>query len=76
MKTKGVQEGRQTFHHDKNGQSEQSPQHENDRQENSSGIALALQTQRQNHVPQHLGEFCVKKLKVDSMFNITNFRKF
>lgn len=45
MKTKGVQKGGKTLHHDKNGQSEQGPQHENDSQEDSSGIALALKTQ-------------------------------
>lgn len=61
MKTKGVQESRQTFHHDKNGQSEQGPQHENNGQEDSSDIALALKTQRQDHVPEYLGELCVKK---------------
>lgn len=61
MKTKGVQEGRQTFHHDKNGQSEQGPQHENNGQEDSSDIALALKTQRQDHVPEYLRELCVKK---------------
>lgn len=52
MQTQSVQEGRQTFHHNQDGQGEQTPGTENEVQNNGTGIRGLFQTHGQDHVPQ------------------------
>ena len=57
VQTQGVQEGGQAFHHDQNGEGEDSPSSKYDVQHDwASGIG-ALETLGQHHVPQYFGQF-------------------
>lgn len=48
-----MQESRQTFHHNQNGQSEQTPGAEDEEENNCTRVGSLFKAHGQYHVPQH-----------------------
>lgn len=51
VQSQGVEESRESFHHDEDGEREQSPETERHIQLDGADVAVVLQTERQHHVP-------------------------
>lgn len=61
MQTQSMQESRQAFHQYENADGEDAPEWENGPQCNTAKPALLNESLFQDHVPQHLGQFCIWK---------------
>lgn len=61
VQTQCVQEGRQSFHHDQNGNGECRPRREYQIQKYGANEAFGLESLGEHHVPQYLGQFCERK---------------
>lgn len=70
VETKRVQEGGESFHHDENGQGEERPSHEHERNHDRSlDWVGAFQAELEHHVPQDFRKLCRAKREIKVGFS-------